>query len=340
VTFPLSFGALRGLAKEIQVSSRDAKPLVVGGARELVPVLRRELGKDAKPGGVSRADDPRGGAVFVYVLAGDPTEDDERALKRARRARVPIVAVAVGPGPKAPKSDTGPKAPTSDMGPKAPKSDMGPKAPTSDTRGQVRHADSSPHRSPVSDDVSIPFVLATDVVRVGAGQGFPVAEIARVVAARLGENGAPLASRVPALRGAVCDALVSSFSRRNGIVATALFIPGADLPVLLLGQVRMVLRLEQAYGLDADPRERAPELLATIAAGFGLRAVARQLLGLIPVAGWAVQGAVAYTGTRALGVATVKRLEIGVPGSHGDSSPTRPQAGASRGAPGSHAAAG
>ena len=40
----------------------------------------------------------------------------------------------------------------------------------------------------------------------------------------------------------------------------------------------MVLRLEQAYGLDADPRERAPELLATLAAGFGLRAVARQLL--------------------------------------------------------------
>jgi uncharacterized protein (DUF697 family) len=311
LAFPLSFGTLRGLAKEIQVSSRDAKPLVVGGVRELAAVLRRELGKDAKPGGVRQSDDPRGGAVFVYVLGNDPTEDDERALKRARRARVPIVAVAVGPGPKAPKSDI---------------------------RGRVRHDDSSPHLSPVSDELTIPFVLATDVVRVGAGEGFPVDTIASVIAARLGEDGAPLASRVPALRGPVCDALVSSFSRRNGIVAAAIFIPGADLPVLLLSQVRMVLRLEQAHGLDADPRERAPELLATIAAGFGLRALARQLLGVIPVAGWAVQGAVAYTGTRALGEATVKRLEVPIhrsaaPGGDDERLATPRRAGASRGAP-------
>jgi uncharacterized protein (DUF697 family) len=311
---PVSFGALRGLAKEIQVSSHDGRPLVVGGARELATVLRRELGKDAKPGGVRQSDDPRGGAVFVYVLTHDPSGEDEQALKRARRARVPIVAVAVGPGPKAPKSD------------------MGPKAPKSAIRGQVRHDDSSPHLSPISEDVTIPFVHATDIVRVGAGEGFPLDAIARVIAGRLGEDGAPLAARVPALRGAVCDVLIASASRRNGAVAAAIFIPGADLPVLLLAQVRMVLRLEQAYGLDADPRQRAPELVATIAAGFGFRAVARQLLGVIPVAGWAVQGAVAYSGTRALGEATIKRLEIGMPGGDGET-PRRPRAGASPGAP-------
>jgi uncharacterized protein (DUF697 family) len=111
------------------------------------------------------------------------------------------------------------------------------------------------------------------------------------------------------------------------------FVPGADLPVLALHQVRMVLRLEQAYGLDADPRERAPEVLATIAAGLGLRAVARQLLAVVPVAGWAVKGAVAYAGTRALGEATVKRLEIGAPGSDGADASTQPQAEASRDAP-------
>ena len=72
------------------------RPLVVGGARELAAVLRRELGKDAKPGGVRAGDEPRGAAVFVYVLGEAPTAEDERALKRARRARVPIVAVAAG----------------------------------------------------------------------------------------------------------------------------------------------------------------------------------------------------------------------------------------------------
>ena len=126
------------------------------------------------------------------------------------------------------------------------------------------------------------------------------------------ERRSPHACRCYAARSATCSSRASPAAA--ALLAVAVFIPGADLPVLVLNQIRMVLRLEQAYGLDADPRERAPELLATIAAGFGLRAVARQLLGVVPVAGWAVQGAVAYAGTRALGEAAVKRLEIGVPG--------------------------
>ena len=64
-----------------------------------------------------------------------------------------------------------------------------------------------------------------------------------------------------------------------------------------------MLRLEQAYGLEIDLRERLPEIAATLGAGFGLRALARELLDLVPVAGWAVKGAVAYAGTRALGEA-------------------------------------
>ncbi|HEX7525693.1 MAG TPA: hypothetical protein VF327_05260 [Gaiellaceae bacterium] len=287
MALPISLGALRGLAKEVQASARDSKPLAVGGVRELATVLRRELGKDAKLGGIREGDDPRGAAVFVYILGREPTKDNEQALKRARRARVPIVAVAAGRLP---------------------------------------------------DDVSIPFVLATDIVRVGAGEGFPIEAIARVIASRLGEDGAPLAARLPVLRGPVCDGLVASFARRSGVLGAAVFVPGADLPVLALNQIRMILRLEQAYGLDADPRERAPELLATVAAGFGLRAVARQLLAVVPVAGWAVKGAVAYAGTRALGEAAVKRLEIPIPGSaapggHGAGLSTRPPAGASSGAP-------
>jgi uncharacterized protein (DUF697 family) len=49
--------------------------------------------------------------------------------------------------------------------------------------------------------------------------------------------------------------------------------------------------------------------LATVGAGLGFRALARELLDLVPVAGWAVKGLVAYTGTRALGEATVKYCE-------------------------------
>jgi uncharacterized protein (DUF697 family) len=264
MALPVGLGALRALVKDVSASGDAAKPLVVGGARQLASVLRRDLGRDAKPGAVRADDDPKGGAVYVHVLGGDPTADDNTALKRARRARVPIVAVVAGP----------------------------------------------------MSDVSIPSVLATDVIRLEAGQGFPLEEIAELIAARLGEDGALLAARVPLLRRAVCARLVALFARKNGIIGAAAFIPGVDLPVLALNEIRMILRLEQAYGLEIDARERLPEIAATLGAGFGLRAIARELLDLVPVAGWAVKGGVAYAGTRALGEATVRRLAAGAPGGH------------------------
>jgi uncharacterized protein (DUF697 family) len=164
------------------------------------------------------------------------------------------------------------------------------------------------------DDV--PFVLATDLVRLQPGQGFPLEALAQRIAGRLGEDAAPLAARVPLLRGAVAEQLVARFARKNAVVAAAVFVPGADLPILVRNQVRMLLRIEQAYGRDPDPRERLPEILATIAAGFGLRAVARGVLDFLPVAGWAVQSGIAYTGTRALGEAAVRGLEM-AEGRHG-----------------------
>ena len=94
LALPVRLGALRALVKE--VSAGAGKPLVVGGARELAGVLRRELGRDAKPGAVRAGDAPEGAAVLVYVLGHEPEPDDVAALDRARRARVPIVAVTVG----------------------------------------------------------------------------------------------------------------------------------------------------------------------------------------------------------------------------------------------------
>lgn len=241
----MSIGTLRALVKELMVSAHADRPIAVGGAPALATALRRELG-------ISGGDDPKGAAVYVHIWSGD---GDEAALKRARRARVPILALA--------------------------------------PEGLEE----------------VPFVLATDVVRLRPGAGFPVPELVRAIAGRLGEEAAPLAARVPALRRAVGEQLIHSFARRNGVVAAAVFIPGVDLPILARNELRLMLRLEQAYGLDVDPRERLPEIAGTIAVGFGLRAVARELLDLIPFAGWAVKGAVAYGGTRALGEATLRRLE-------------------------------
>jgi uncharacterized protein (DUF697 family) len=158
----------------------------------------------------------------------------------------------------------------------------------------------------------IPYVLERNVIQVGSGVGFPVDEIARRLARALGEAGTPLAARLPVLRRAVSDELIRKFSRQNGLVGAAIFVPGADLPVLTLNQVRLVLRIADAYGFEID-RERLPEVLGVIGSGLGLRALARRSIGLVPVLGWAVKGAIAYSGTRALGEAAVRYFERRAP---------------------------
>lgn len=154
-------------------------------------------------------------------------------------------------------------------------------------------------------DPRVPYVLATDVVVVDQGSPFPVDEIARVLARRLGPAGTAVAARVPTMREAVCAELIARASRRNGVLGAAIFIPGADFPVLTMNQLRLVLRIGAAHGVAVD-NERLPEILATIGSGLAFRTAARQALGFVPLAGWAVKGGVAYAGTKALGEAAVR----------------------------------
>ena len=231
------------VVRELRRGTGDTRPLAIAGARELVPLLAREL----RSGGEASAVVERrveGAAALVWV--GPPDEDQLRA---ASRAGVPIVAV--------------------------------------------------------TDADTLPYVLASSIVRVPPGQGFPVDEIARALARGLGENGTSLAARLPVLRTAVCDHLIASFAKRNAIISAAIFVPGVDLPVLTLNQIRLVLRIALAHGEPIDNR-RAVELVGVVGAGFGMRAVARELLDLVPVAGWAVKGAIAYSGTKAVGEAAVR----------------------------------
>lgn len=154
----------------------------------------------------------------------------------------------------------------------------------------------------------IPYVLATDVIPLPPGEGFPLDELGRLLAAKLDEEATALAAALPLLRRPVADALVAKVARQNGIIAAAVFVPGIDFPILTLNQLRLVLRLAAAYGHELDA-QRLPEILGVVGAGLGFREVARQALGVIPFAGWAIQGGVAYTGTRALGEAAIRYFE-------------------------------
>lgn len=149
---------------------------------------------------------------------------------------------------------------------------------------------------------SVPHVLDTDVIPVGPDEAIPVERLAERIADRAGETSHHLAARIPALRPPVVDAIVKHFSLQNGVLGVAIFIPGADFPVLTLNQIRMVLRIATAHGEELD-RERAFEVLSVVAAGLGFRTVARHLVGLVPGLGWAVKGGVAYGATLAVGEA-------------------------------------
>jgi uncharacterized protein (DUF697 family) len=233
--------AVVSTVRSLRAARAGGATLVVDGAPALVPLLARELREGGNPAAVREGGSAEGAALLVWV-----GEADERKLRAADRARVPIVAV--------------------------------------------------------TDADSVPYVLDTGLVRVPAGSGFPLAEIAAAIARRAGDAGPALAAELPTLRAAVVDELIRVASRRSGIVGAAVFVPGADLPVLAAAQVRLATRIALAHGKEFD-RNRAVELLGVVGAGFGFRAVARSLVGAVPLAGWALKGAIAYAGTRAVGEA-------------------------------------
>jgi uncharacterized protein (DUF697 family) len=163
---------------------------------------------------------------------------------------------------------------------------------------------------PSGETPYVPYVLDTHIVAVAPGESLPIEEIAERIGARAEEAGYQLAARLPALRPVVVEEIVKKFSLQNGVLGVAIFIPGADFPVLTLNQIRMVLRIAAAHG-EALDRERAVEILTVVGAGLGFRTVARQLVGMVPGLGWAVKGGVAYGATRALGEAAAAYFAAG-----------------------------
>jgi uncharacterized protein (DUF697 family) len=124
----------------------------------------------------------------------------------------------------------------------------------------------------------------------------------RRLAARVDGSGPWLSSQLPELRPHVVERLIEEAARRNAKASLLIFVPGADMPVLTAVQMRLVLSIAACYGQKITT-DRAVELLSVLGAGFGFRAIAREMLDFIPVAGWAVQSGIAYSATKALGKA-------------------------------------
>lgn len=121
-----------------------------------------------------------------------------------------------------------------------------------------------------------------------------------------------VAAALPVFRQVVAEAIVDETAKANASFAVttglAESIPVLSAPlnlgdmiVLTKNQLIMGYKIALAAGRNDDPRSMISEILGVIGGGFMFRQVARQLVGLIPVAGLLPKVAIAYAGTYAIG---------------------------------------
>jgi uncharacterized protein (DUF697 family) len=160
-----------------------------------------------------------------------------------------------------------------------------------------------------------PSMMTLDAVALTLEESRLAAAIAEIVV-DYPDMRLALARHIPAFRPAVTARLIQEVSWSNAKIAVISALPGVipftdvlmpitaagDLVVLTRHQVMLLLRIAAAYGRDVDLRARVRELLPVVGSAFGWRALARELLGLVPGGiGVVVKGAVAYAGTYTVG---------------------------------------
>lgn len=129
-----------------------------------------------------------------------------------------------------------------------------------------------------------------------------------------------LARHFPGLRRAAIDRIVQAVARENALFAIAAALPNVvpsfiDLPwavgefasdtiFLTANQVRMAFLIAAASGCEVGFADQKTAIGSIVAAAFGWRALARELVGKIPLGGGLIpKGAIAYAGTFAVGKA-------------------------------------
>jgi uncharacterized protein (DUF697 family) len=127
-----------------------------------------------------------------------------------------------------------------------------------------------------------------------------------------------LARQFPAFRGTVVERTIHAVARENALFAIATALPDVvpnlmELPwafgefasdtVFMTGnQVRMAFLIAAACGKEVGFGDQKAAILSIAAGAFGWRALARELVGKIPLGGGLIpKGAIAYAGTYAVG---------------------------------------
>lgn len=183
------------------------------------------------------------------------------------------------------------------------------------------------HRVTGAPPENADFILCEPGVAVPRG-GYtfslasPSAAIARIVSEHEGKELA-IASSFPAFRRTVADNVIHRVAGENALFSLVTALPNVvpsmlDLPwavgefasdtaFLTMNQIRMALLMAAAHNRVTGYREQKLEIAAIAGGAFGWRALARELVGKIPLGGGLIpKAAVAFAGTYVVGLGLEK----------------------------------
>jgi hypothetical protein len=143
-----------------------------------------------------------------------------------------------------------------------------------------------------------------------------------------GDLGVPLAKYFPPFRQPYIESVINRTSRGNALFSIGTALPdvipsfielpwaiaefASDTAFLTMNQVRMAFLIAGASDREVGYRQQKSEIGAVIGSAFGWRALARQLVGKIPLGGGLIaKAAVAYAGTKVLGISLERFYSIG-----------------------------
>ncbi len=138
----------------------------------------------------------------------------------------------------------------------------------------------------------------------------------------------PLARLFYPFRQRACHRIIKSVAKENALFCLATALPdvvptiftlpwaigeyGSDSIFLTVNQIRMTFLLAAANDRAIGYREQRSEIASIVASSFGWRALARELIGKIPLGGGLIpKAAVAWAGTFAVGLSVEKYFRLG-----------------------------
>ena len=137
----------------------------------------------------------------------------------------------------------------------------------------------------------------------------------------------PLAVRIPPFRQEVSKRIIKKVSKENALFALATALPdivpflslpwaigefASDTALLTANQFRMAFLLAAANDRDIGYKEQKAEVVSIMMGAFGWRALARELVGKIPMGGGLIpKAAIAYAGTRVMGLSLERLYRLG-----------------------------